>query len=576
MRLISLSASESSFKKVTFNKKGVSFILAEQSHPEQSDNSKTYNGVGKSLLVALVNFCLGAATQNKISKSLLLNLPEWHFILNIEINNKPHEIIRYVNRSNLITFDKEEQPLSDFYNTLESLCFALPVDVSYLSFRSLLPFFLRPSKQSYLNYADPQGSMQPYQKQLYNAFLLGLDVYLVQEKKRLKKELDETNKLQKNIANDPILKKFFEGHQDSSLAIAELKEKIHKLEADLEAFEVAEDYYQVKSEADSIKSNIDKTHNDLTLKRMNIDNIHKSLQIAPDVSRQEIKSIYTESKLVFHSSFEKELSELESFYRDLTINRTKRLENHKKLILADIKRLEEQAKFSKIRLNEALKFLDAHKALDVFTKMTKMLSEFQQRREKLLGFEKLQHDYEQKKVSLKKSIISETEKTTKYLDEIKDETDAVMENFRGLVKQFYPDALAGITIKTNDGTNQTRYNIDAKIQSDSSDGINSVKLFCYDMTLLLYGSNHNMKFVFHDSRLFSDIDEPHCDVLFKILQHTFTPSGEYQYIASINQNQLNALSPDTQAFVKEHTVQSLTDDSDDGKLLGITVELEYD
>ena len=82
-----------------------------------------------------------------------------------------------------------------------------------------------------------------------------------------------------------------------------------------------------------------------------------------------------------------------------------------------------------------------------------------------------------------------------------------------------------------------------------------------------------MNFMFHDSRLFSDIDEVHCNVLFEIVKTKFT---DKQYIASINQNQLNALSKDMQDFVNSHVVRELTDDSDDGKLLGITVELEYD
>jgi len=151
-----------------------------------------------------------------------------------------------------------------------------------------------------------------------------------------------------------------------------------------------------------------------------------------------------------------------------------------------------------------------------------------------------------------------------------------MEYFRVLAKRFYPEALAGITVHNNDGKNQLRYDIEAKIQSDASDAINSVKLFCYDLTLLMQGSNHAMNFVFHDSRLFSDIDEVHCDELFKIVRDRFPKSSDKQYIASINQNQLNALSPRYQEFVKNNKVQELTDDSDSGKLLGVTVELEYD
>jgi uncharacterized protein YydD (DUF2326 family) len=573
MRLISLAASEPTFKTIFFNKTGASFILAKQDNPEQSDKSKTYNGVGKSLLVSLIDFCLGTKTGSKITKSLQLTLPDWHFILDVEIGNRSYTIVRHTNIPKYIDLNDEELTLNDFCSKLEKLCFDIPPKFQYLSFRSLLPFFIRPSKQSYISYDDPTKAGTPYQKQLYNAFLLGLDVTFSQTKMLLKKQIDDTEKLYKNIKNDPILKQFFEGYKDSSLALADLNEKIETLELDLQKFEVADDYYQIKQEADAVKNNLDKTQNKIKLRSINIDSINQSLKISSDVNRNDIQKIYDESKLVFHSDVEKKLIDLEKFYQDLTINRTKRLQSQKHEIISELKELEAQFTNLKEELDSHMKFLNAHQALDVFTKMSSRLAEFQQNREKLQGYEKLQHDYEQKKTSLKKEMILQSEETSTYLDQVKNDINEIMEDFRVLVKRFYPNALAGITVRNNDNKNQIRYDIEAKIQSDSSDGINSVKLFCYDLTLLTHGSNHFMDFMFHDSRLFSDIDEVHCNVLFEIVKTKFT---DKQYIASINQNQLNALSPDMQKFVNDHLVRELTDDSDGGKLLGITVELEYD
>ncbi|CAC9522970.1 hypothetical protein [uncultured Gammaproteobacteria bacterium] len=573
MRLISLAASEPTFKTIFFNKTGASFILAKQDNPEQSDKSKTYNGVGKSLLVSLIDFCLGTKTGSKITKSLQLTLPDWHFILDVEIGNRSYTIVRHTNIPKYIDLNDEELTLNDFCSKLEKLCFDIPPKFQYLSFRSLLPFFIRPSKQSYISYDDPTKAGTPYQKQLYNAFLLGLDVTFSQTKMLLKKQIDDTEKLYKNIKNDPILKQFFEGYKDSSLALADLNEKIETLELDLQKFEVADDYYQIKQEADAVKNNLDKTQNKIKLRSINIDSINQSLKISSDVNRNDIQKIYDESKLVFHSDVEKKLIDLEKFYQDLTINRTKRLQSQKHEIISELKELEAQFTNLKEELDSHMKFLNAHQALDVFTKMSSRLAEFQQNREKLQGYEKLQHDYEQKKTSLKKEMILQSEETSTYLDQVKNDINEIMEDFRVLVKRFYPNALAGITVRNNDKKNQIRYDIEAKIQSDSSDGINSVKLFCYDLTLLTHGSNHFMDFMFHDSRLFSDIDEVHCNVLFEIVKTKFT---DKQYIASINQNQLNALSPDMQKFVNDHLVRELTDDSDGGKLLGITVELEYD
>jgi len=573
MRLISLTANQETFKDITFNKSGASFIVAKQSNPEQFDNNKTYNGVGKSLLVALINFCLGASANNKITKSLQEKLPNWQFFLTVEIKDKCYRIERHAGSPSKIKLNNESLAVSDFCEKLQKFCFDISPDIQYLSFRSLLPFFIRPSKKSYVEYDNPEQVNKPYQKQLYNAFLLDLNIDLSQAKMLLKKKITDTNKLHQNIKKDPILKQFFEGYQDSSLELADLDEKIKKLEKDLRQFEVADDYYQIKQESDDIKRKIDETQNTIELKKNSIKNIEQSLKISPDVDKKDIKKIFDESKLVFRVNVEKQLSELEIFYKSLKVNRGKRLGRQKQIILNEVESLKKDFVSLKQNFDKNMKFLNAHQALDIFTKMNASLSEMIQSKKKLQSYEKLQHDYGQKKISLKKDMILQSEKTVNYLDDAKEDIRVIMEYFRVLAKLFYPNSLSGITVKNNDGFNQIRYDIEAKIQSDSSDGINSVKLFCYDITTLMQGNNHIMNFIFHDSRLFSDIDETHCNELFKIVQDRFS---DKQYIASINQNQLNTLSDSVKKFVKKNTIQELTDDSDNGKLLGITVELEYD
>jgi uncharacterized protein YydD (DUF2326 family) len=91
------------------------------------------------------------------------------------------------------------------------------------------------------------------------------------------------------------------------------------------------------------------------------------------------------------------------------------------------------------------------------------------------------------------------------------------------------------------------------------------------------GKNHNIKFVFHDSRLFDSIDERQLAVMFKILYDIFTAS-EKQYIATVNQNQLNniqkILSPEEyEEIITKNTIITLTDESDEAKLLGIKIDI---
>ena len=56
MQLISLEANKPSFNTVHFNPKGLTLIIGKST---STDKNNTYNGVGKSLLLQLVNFCIG-------------------------------------------------------------------------------------------------------------------------------------------------------------------------------------------------------------------------------------------------------------------------------------------------------------------------------------------------------------------------------------------------------------------------------------------------------------------------------------------------------------------------------------
>ncbi|MDR0387585.1 MAG: DUF2326 domain-containing protein, partial [Treponema sp.] len=125
--------------------------------------------------------------------------------------------------------------------------------------------------------------------------------------------------------------------------------------------------------------------------------------------------------------------------------------------------------------------------------------------------------------------------------------------------------------------NQLAFTIDPRIDSDASDGIGNVKVFCYDLTILFEGKNHNIKFNFHDSRIFDGIDERQLAVMFRILNDIFS-TAKKQYIATINQNQLNNLlkilsSEEYGKIITRNTVLILTDESDTEKLLGVKVDI---
>jgi uncharacterized protein YydD (DUF2326 family) len=578
MQLIRLSANKNSFRTVEFNKTGLSFIVAKQKHPGESDRGKTYNGVGKSLLIVIIHFCLGADKKHYITFSE--KLPNWNFTLEFQIGGQIFLASRRTDEAGNIVLNNKPLSVAKFNEKLQSLCFDIPEGISYLSFRSLLPFFIRPRKESYVSFDAPGKTGSEYQKQIYNSFLLGLDVHLAQEKYKIRKEQDRIKKLTDNFRKDDLLKEFFTGDKDILLALPELNEQIDNIEKDLNKFEVAEDYYETKTKADKIERDLSETKNNITLIENQIKNIEESLIISPDLGRKTIENAYQEVQIIFPDKISKTIDQLEKFYRQLIENRTHKLLLHKQSLLQKWDKNKLSASELGKELNGHLQYLGAHQALDVFIKVNEKLTHLKSKRDSLQKYSQLIDEYDNKSLTVSENLLAATKRTAEYLKNMSEIIDSIRECFRKLAKKFYPDVASGITITNNDGENQMRYNIDAKIEADASDGINNVKIFCYDMSILFMGFGHSIKFLFHDSRIFDGIDERQKAELFRIVYNSFNNSSK-QYIASVNQNQLEEIkkyltNEEFDRIINEKTVLTLTDDSDSAKLLGIKVDLRYE
>jgi uncharacterized protein YydD (DUF2326 family) len=577
MQLIKVSANKSSFKTVYFKKSGLNFIVAKQKNAKNKDVGKTYNGVGKSLLISIIHFCLGSKTKNYTS--FCEKLPDWEFSLEFAIGEKNYTATRTTINPNRIKLNGEELTLTKFNTIMEELCFQIPDDIGNLSFRSLLPFFIRPNKKSYVSFDEAITTPNPYQKMVYNAFLLGLDVFLAKKKHNLKKEQDRIKDLEQNFKKDDLLRDFFSGQKDVSLTIDDLDEQIEKLEKSLRNFKVAEDYYEVQLEADKIEQKLFQLNNKIILLKNNVASIENSLKIEPSKENlDEIQKIYEEANVHFSDALTKTLSDLESFYEKLVTNRKRRLMEQKNKLEFEIDEKSTAAQKLQDEFDNLMKYLGDHEALDVFVALSEKSSKLKSSSENLKKYQVLQAEYKEKLREIEKDQIEQAEKTDEYLKGMQSEIGELRNYFRNLVKRFYPHSIAGLTIENNDRDNLQRFDIDAKIESDNSDGINNVKIFCYDLTVLFKGQNHNMNFIFHDSRLFDGIDERQKAELTKVLSEQFSNTDK-QYIASVNQNQLteiyNILGDELyKEIIEDNTVLVLTDENPSEKLLGIQVDIE--
>lgn len=576
MRLIELAANKSSFKTVKFNKTGISLIVGRKVS-KNSGLKETYNGVGKSLIISLVHYCLGSDSNSEFDK----HLPGWAFTLTFEHGGEIHRSTRKTGKKCKPVLNGNEISLAGLKRSLTSMgMFELPKErVNSLTFKALLAFFLRPRKSSYICHNKTDHRTTDYQSVLYQSFLLGLDYHLVVEKYRHITDLRKGEEIRKRYAQDEYLREFYLGSKDVEVELRDLEAEISRRKRELSEFKVADDYAERQRRANEKHNELTEATNEIVLLENAIKDIELALQFTPDVPPERVVNIYKEAKIALPKAVVKRLKEVEEFYCQLKENRSKRLGAELVLAKENIDRLEDLSAILRANLNSELRFLNAHCALDEYAENSAKISELKARESRIKDYRQLLSKAIEDIQNIKLKLAEKAVETSKYIRSVQPQLDDLMNKFREFASELYGNAPSGLTVRNDDGSNQTRFDIEVHIQNDASDGIQEGKIFCFDLLLLSLQQRHNMEFIFHDNRLFSEMDVRQRYTAFRLADKVSRELG-LQYIANINQDVLNSIrevaKEDFDRLFTDSTILELTDEQGSvGKLLGIQVDMNY-
>ncbi|GHT33081.1 hypothetical protein AGMMS49574_17980 [Bacteroidia bacterium] len=575
MKLLELRANKASFHTIPFNKKGISLIVAKK---RTENDRNTYNSVGKSLSIALVHFCLAS---NKVP-AFEEQLSGWEFYLDFEVNGVKYTSKRITDKQDVIYLNDEALPLGDFRTKLTENVFGILNPINNLTFRSLISRFIRPKRSSYDLYSDFIKEEQPYPQLLNNSYLLGLDINRVIKKYELKEEFDLVKDLGSKIQKDPVMKSFFlkDGASENvEIKIVELEKKINGLQTNLDNFVIAEDYNNIKQEADIISNSLRGLRNQASKIRTAIESLERSLKVKPDITHKQIETFYAEARIQLNDMVIKKIGEVEAFNAKILDNRTLSLIKEKQTFEVQLSELESQIYHLGKQEDEKLQYLNSHGALDDYTQLTNLLAENKMNLLKIQQYKELVKEYKTKQEEVKKEFADENIATVKYISDIEPLIKKNILIFQSLSEQLYEGKSSGITIDNNEKINTLRFDIKAKIEDDTGDGVNEARTFCFDWTLLKGQYNHNVKFIFHDSRLISENDPRQVAKMLKIA-HSESQKNDFQYILSINQSTLDLLQKEMteeeyKLLIIDSEVLELNDISDENKLLGIQLDLNY-
>jgi uncharacterized protein YydD (DUF2326 family) len=563
MKLVKLTCDHSSFHPIEFNPAGVTLIIGDGAPDHQHEGSS--NGVGKTLLLYLVHHCLGARTDPRLKMAV----PKWNFRLKIEHAGTEHDIER-LGDGNHAKIDGSRISQTDLLAWLnESGAFQIDPGAPGLTFRSLIKRFARYKREDCV---DPlrMNKETDFEALFRSIYLLGMDYHLALSKRQSKLTLDEINEASDVTKNDVVLRDIFRTGSQPRLRLEWLDVEIPKLRAEIEGFQIAEDYRKIELQANQLTTSMREVETRISVLLFQEGAIEKSLAYHPDITREDLISLYGGLGEIFKPEALRHFDQVEAFRASLAANRKKRLAEEKSSLAAQRSQLEAERRTAAQRRDEALNSLVGKKALDEYAAVSARLAEYEEERKRIRNYLSLSAKYQEKLQETREKQVEEDRLTTEYLSS--DPLAAADQHFKFLAKVMFPNAPAGIVVENNINDSQLRYRINIEIEGDDSDGINSARILAFDWLLLMHGTHHNISFLWHDNRLFADIDPKSRAFWFVHALKSIKDTGK-QYIAALNTENYDAmrefLSDEQSEQLEASIALRLRGDDPSHKLLGI-------
>lgn len=522
---------------------GINIIMGEKS---EKTNKKI--GVGKSVCIEFINFCL----LKKISDSRLNLIPKKYteiidsqIKLDFDFNNKKVIISRSISKPEQVSIQIESEhihfdKLDDASEYLGNLYFEkYPANTKRLSFRNLLQPIIRDERSEFKDLIQCFDTIKrvpsDYSPHLF--FLnLGLEKYT--ELKKLNKEIDVKNTVfketKKFVTNNNEIK-----IQDAKAHLNELESEVGKVNKAIENLKTNESFELIQEDLVKLESKLA----DLRTKQQAIKFEIKQIDSFPkpeSINENEIQIIFNQFKQGLGDLVEKSLDDLKEFknkidgFRNSIVSeRLTSLKSELSQINSIVRKLDEEysEKISLLDNGEVLK--DLKTSIRVFNEKNRELNNLSSLIQKYDHSERDKKKLEIEKALLISNLEEELYKNQQTLKSFKDSILNIHEKIMG-------NREAHFEIKTT--KNKSIVDFIMRIDDDGSHSTERMKVCIYDYSLMLneYTRKNHPGFLIHDN-IFEDDDsiEKSLNFLFEL---NIKAPNEFQYIVTLNSDLIESAS----------------------------------
>jgi len=572
-------ANKSSFKQIEF-KPGFNVVWADRT--KESTKKDSRNGLGKSTLIEIIHFCLGASARR--GKGLLVEpLNGWEFAIVLQVGNGDFTVTRSVNSPNVVTIDGDTSSwpvpgmidkgrltyrIKEWNSLLGHLMFGLPITAGegkyQPTFRGLISYFIRRGKDAFSTPFEHYRKQKEWDKQVDNAFLLGLaweDAAKLQIMKDRKKGLEDF----KRAVKAGVVQGLVGSLGDLEAQRVRLKTQVEHELSELGSFQVHPQYKKIEMRANELTKEIHELVNANTVDIRAVQLYETSLAEEEAPTEDSVEQLYKEAGIVLPDIALRRLQDVREFHKRIIENRRSFLTSEMERLKRSIAKRDRLARSKTDERASVMEILRTHGALEEYTLLQarhaetiNKLKSITSMIENLKTFESNLSDFKIAQQELQKTARRDY-----------DERSLIRERAITLFNDYSED-LYNAPGKLVIDVGPTGFQFDVEIERSGSSGIDNMKIFCYDLMIARLWADRtpSPKLCIHDSIIFDGVDERQRALALE-LAATESQRYDYQYICMLNSDNV-PWSEFSKAFdLRKHVRLTLTDESVDGCLLGI-------
>ena len=534
---------------------GCNLIVAQKT--AGASEHQTRNSAGKSSLIEIVNYVLGADVD-KTSIFRIDALKPHSFGITFDLAGETVIVERSESSPNRVsireanTVQWTHQPeyergarflrVKEWKEVLGKLVFGLPVEQQTFSpsFRMLFPYFARSrrvtatgSDDGFLDARRHSVKMQLWQQQVALAWLLGLDW-------RVGSAFEEVRV--KERALKALKKEFKAGVFQAIIGTAAqlrsrqtlLEKRVSRLDEELKTFQVLPEYHELEKEASQIANRLSSLANENAQDEETLEVLRAAIVDERPPANGDLLRVYQEAGMVLADGVTKRLEDVRRFHEAIIRNRSVYLQSD--IDALDRRLLSRRDEMARIdgRRREIMEILSSHGALDQYTALHGELSTLRADLEEVRKHRDVADRIESSKIDL--AVEKATIQKRLQVD-IREREDRIEEAV--VLFEEYSRCLCEYEGTLTISSAENGLEIDIQVPGYRGKGLAQMQIFCFDLMLsvLLKKRGLGSGILIHDSHLFDGMDSRQTGAALKLANETSKAKG-FQYIATLNSDTL--------------------------------------